>query len=71
MLRVVAQRHRTQAQNRAAVLERFTELLREALAERRPRRATRRTAAARERRLQAKRRHAARKRQRAAPLTDD
>ncbi len=71
VLRVVAQRHRTQAKNRAAARERLGDLLRDALAERRPRRPTRRTAAARERRLEAKRRHAARKRQRAAPLADD
>jgi ribosome-associated protein len=67
VLRVVAQRHRTQAQNRAAAVERFRDLLLDALAERPPRRATRRTAAARERRLEAKRRHAARKRERAVP----
>jgi ribosome-associated protein len=67
VLRVVAQRHRTQAQNRAAAVERFRDLLLDALAERPPRRATRRTAAAKERRLEAKRRHAARKRERAVP----
>jgi ribosome-associated protein len=67
VLRVVAQRHRTQAQNRAAAVERFRDLLLDALSERPPRRATRRTAAARERRLEAKRRHAARKRERAVP----
>ena len=65
VLRVVAQRHRTQAQNRAAALERFRDLLLDALADRPPRRPTRRTAAAKERRLETKRRHAARKRERA------
>ena len=64
VLRVVSQRHRTQAQNREAARERFVELLRDALRPRRPRRATRPPRAAKERRLEGKRRHAERKRQR-------
>src|SRR5664280_3566590 len=37
VLQVVSQRHRTQGANRAAALERFVELLRDALAEEAPR----------------------------------
>ena len=55
LLRVSAQRHRTQAQNRDAAVERFVELLREALAEDPERRPTRPTRAARQRRVQNKR----------------
>jgi len=64
VLRVVSQRHRTQAQNREAARERFVELLRDALRPRRPRRPTRPPRAAKERRLEGKRRHSERKRQR-------
>ena len=55
LLRVSAQRHRTQAANREAALERFAELLREALAEDAERRPTRPTRAARKRRVENKR----------------
>lgn len=55
LLRVSAQRHRTQAQNREAAVERFVELLREALAEDPERRPTRPTRASRQRRVQNKR----------------
>jgi len=55
LLRVSAQRHRTQAQNREAAVERFVELLREALAEDPERRPTRPTRAARKRRVEGKR----------------
>ena len=55
LLRVSAQRHRTQAQNREAATERFVELLREALADDPERRATRPTRASRKRRVQNKR----------------
>ena len=55
LLRVSAQRHRTQAQNREAAVERFVELLREALAEDPKRRPTRPTRASRQRRVQNKR----------------
>jgi ribosome-associated protein len=64
VLRVVSQRHRTQAQNRTAAVERFAELLREALRPRRPRRPTRAPAAAKRRRLEAKRLRGERKRER-------
>ena len=55
LLRVSSQRHRTQAQNREAAVERFVELLREALAEDPERRPTRPTRASRQRRVQSKR----------------
>jgi ribosome-associated protein len=56
IMRVVSRRHRTQRANREAARGRFAELLREALASRRPRRRTKIPAAARERRLARKKR---------------
>lgn len=65
VLRVVSQRHRSQAANRRAATERLVELLREALKRTPPRKRTRIPRAARERRL-AQRRHRSRiKRERA------
>lgn len=55
LLRVSAQRHRTQAANRNAALQRFAELLRDALAEDPERRPTRPSRAHRRRRLEGKR----------------
>ena len=55
LLRVSAQRHRTQAANRDAALERFAELLRDALAEDAERRPTRPSRASRKRRVENKR----------------
>lgn len=55
VLRVVAQRHRSQAANRKLALERLAELLREALAEETPRRPTKVPQAVRRRRLEEKR----------------
>ncbi len=66
VLRVMSQRHRTQAQNREAAVERFVDLLRDALRPRKPRRRTRTPQAAKRNRLDAKRRRAERKRQRAS-----
>ncbi|MDP9122393.1 MAG: aminoacyl-tRNA hydrolase, partial [Acidobacteriota bacterium] len=57
-------RHRTQAANREAALERFSELLAEALREELPRKKTRTPRAARERRLAQKSRQSLRKRER-------
>jgi ribosome-associated protein len=71
VLRVTSQRHRSQAQNRAAALERLAELLAAALEERAARRPTRPSAAARARRLEAKRRRAARKRERSTSAESD
>ena len=51
LLRVVSQRHRTQAANRRAAQQRFEEVLRQALAEESPRVATRPSHTARQRRL--------------------
>jgi len=65
---VTAQRHRTQAANREAAVERFSELLRENLREEAPRKKTRPSRGARARRLEAKRRHSQRKRERTAPI---
>jgi len=70
VLRVTSQRHRTQAANRKAAVERFAELLAGALAEDPERRPTRPPAAARRRRLEAKRRRGRRKRERRPPLED-
>ena len=68
ILQVTSQRHRTQAANREAAVERFAELLRENLREEAPRKKTRPSRAAKARRLEAKRRHSQRKRERAAPI---
>lgn len=65
-LRVVSQKTRTQAANRAAAELRLLELLRAALKPPKPRRPTQPTRAARERRLKAKRRRGALKQLRAA-----
>lgn len=62
-----ASEHRTQGQNRRAVVGRFRTLLRQALAVPRPRHATRPTRASQQRRLEDKRRHAEKKRLRRAP----
>jgi ribosome-associated protein len=56
VLRVSSQQARTQAANREAVLERFVELVRGALMQRRPRKKTGIPAASRERRLKNKKR---------------
>jgi len=62
ILQVTAQRHRSQAANRDAAVERLAELLREALAPETPRKPTRATRAARRRRLDEKRRRGEQKR---------
>ena len=66
VLQVASQRHRTQAANREAAVERFAELLREALREEAPRKPTRPSRAAARRRLEEKRRRGSKKRERAA-----
>jgi len=68
ILHVTAQRHRTQAANREAAVERFAELLRDGLREEAPRKKTKPSQAAKARRLEAKRRRGERKRERAAPI---
>jgi ribosome-associated protein len=71
LLQVTAQRHRTQAANREAALERFVELMREALQPEPDRVPTRVPAAVRRRRLSNKLARGRRKRERAAPLPED
>lgn len=67
VLRVSSQKHRSQAQNREAAIERFGELLRQALHRRAARRPTRPSRAAKERRIAAKKRRGAAKRDRGLP----
>jgi ribosome-associated protein len=67
VLQVTSQKHRTQADNREAALERFAELLREALHEEAPRKPTRTPRAAKRRRIESKRRQGQRKRERSSP----
>jgi len=55
-IRVVSQRHRSQARNREAAIERLRALVAEALRPRRKRRATRPTQASQESRIESKRR---------------
>ncbi len=71
VLRVVSQKHRTQAANREAARERFAELVREALAPVRERRPTRVPKAVRRKRIESKRRRGRLKRdRRVAPNHD-
>lgn len=67
VLRLVCQRHRSQAANRREVIERFARLLAEALTLARRRRPTRASKAAKERRLEEKRHRARVKRGRMPP----
>jgi ribosome-associated protein len=71
ILHVTAQKHRTQGANRDAALERFAELVGEALREEAPRKKTRMSRAAKARRVEEKRRHSERKRQRTTPISSD
>lgn len=71
VLRVVAQVHRTQAANQRTAVERFVELVRDALAEIPPRVPTSLPRAARRRRLEAKRRQGRLKQQRGRPPVDE
>jgi ribosome-associated protein len=70
VLRVVSQRHRTQAANRKAVDERFTQLLADALTVRKPRRETRSPESAKRRRLEDKKQRSQLKRMRRKPESD-
>jgi ribosome-associated protein len=71
VLQVVSQRHRTQAANRTAALERFVELLRIALAREAPRVPTRPTRMATERRVASKKLRGRLKRQRSRSVSLD
>ncbi|HEY4590035.1 MAG TPA: alternative ribosome rescue aminoacyl-tRNA hydrolase ArfB [Thermoanaerobaculia bacterium] len=71
VLQVTSQRHRSQAANRDAAVERFVELVQEALREEVPRKRTRPSRAAKARRLDEKKRRSGKKRERAAPIPHD
>jgi ribosome-associated protein len=66
VLLIIAQRHRTQARNRADALDRLVDLVRRAATPPVPRRPTKPTRAARERRIESKKHRAGIKRQRHA-----
>jgi len=68
VLRVVAQRHRSQAANREAAVERFVELLQETLKPVKPRRKTRISFAAQKRRLNGKKGRSRLKQKRTKPI---
>jgi ribosome-associated protein len=70
VLRLTCQTTRSQRQNRAEVVERFQELLRQTLAKPKKRKPTRPTKASVERRLAAKKQRSALKRQRRTPPDD-
>jgi ribosome-associated protein len=67
VLRVASQRHRTQAANRKAAVERFVTLLAETLAVETPRQPTALPAAEKQRRLEHKRRRGRLKKERRSP----
>jgi ribosome-associated protein len=67
---VTSQRHRTQAANREAAVERFAELLAGALREETPRKPTRATRASRQRRLDEKKRLGRKKQERSGRIAD-
>ncbi len=67
VLRVVSQRHRSQAVNRDAALDRFITLLREALSQAPPRKSTATPAAVKQRRLTEKKYRSQLKQQRGKP----
>jgi len=71
LLRLVSSGSRSQAQNRADVIERFRSLLAAALREVKPRKRTRPTKASKEQRLQGKRHRGETKRQRRRPPSHD
>ena len=68
VLRVISQKHRTQAANRETARERLATLVADALEQRRPRKRTRKPAAAKRRRLEDKRHRSEVKRLRKVPL---
>ena len=71
ILRVVSQKHRTQASNREEAIERFASLLRESLQEALPRKETEVPKAAKERRLVEKKHRGQIKGKRSEPITLD
>ncbi|HET9208991.1 MAG TPA: alternative ribosome rescue aminoacyl-tRNA hydrolase ArfB [Thermoanaerobaculia bacterium] len=70
-LQVTSQKHRTQAENREAAVERFAELLREGLHEEAPRKKTKVSKAAKRRRIEAKRQRGQRKKERTTRVEVD
>jgi ribosome-associated protein len=71
ILHVTSQKHRSQSANREAAVERFAELLGEALREEAPRKKTRVSRAAKRRRVDEKKRHGQRKQERAGRIPAD
>lgn len=71
VLRVVAQRHRSQAANREAAIDRFVELLQETLKPVKVRKKTRISRAAKKRRLNGKKRRSRLKQERSKPAVWD
>ena len=71
ILRVVSQRHRNQAANREAAIERFVELLQETFKQVKSRKKTRVSAAAKKRRLNEKKRRSRLKQERVKPIVGD
>ncbi len=71
ILRIVSQQTRSQPENKQLAVNRFTELLRQALKPLPVRRKTKRTRASHERRLEEKRRKGTIKRERSRPRLED
>ena len=71
VLHVTSQRHRSREANRRAAIERFTELLNEALAEEEPRIASKVPKTQRKRRLESKRRRSQKKALRTRPEDEE
>ncbi|MGB9498466.1 MAG: alternative ribosome rescue aminoacyl-tRNA hydrolase ArfB [Dissulfuribacterales bacterium] len=71
VLRIISQRHRSQAANRDATVERFVELLKGALTELPPREKTTVPKRARQRRLDEKKQHSLKKQQRAKIISNN
>jgi ribosome-associated protein len=71
VLQLAASEHRSQHQNREAAVERFVELVREALHVPKPRKKTRPTRASRERRLEAKKQRSEKKQMRGPVRRDE
>jgi len=71
VLRIVSQRHRRQAANREAAIERFVELLQETLKPIKTRKKTRISSGARKRRLKGKKHRSRLKQERAKPTVGD
>lgn len=70
ILHISSQKHRTQGANREAAIARFAELVRDMLAEQKPRKATRTSRAAKARRIEEKKQRGAIKKLRGAPPRD-